>query len=71
MIPATIIAGVLIGIIIGLAIAGWHHARSNDVPPPPESSCLGLTNGRPGIWLDSYHARLLKPILKDLGREVL
>jgi hypothetical protein len=68
MFPGFIV-GVLIGGIIGWAISSWRHARI-DVPPP-SIGCLGLTNGKNGIWLDPYYARLLKPILKDLNREML
>jgi hypothetical protein len=36
MIPALIIGGLLIGTIIGLAIAGWRHATT--IAPPLEQS---------------------------------
>lgn len=72
MIPAAVIVGVLIGGIIELAAAAWHHARTDGAPPAPSVgiSCIGLGNGKGGIWLDPYYARLLKPILEQMGREV-
>lgn len=71
MIPAAVIAGVLVGVIIGLAAAAWHHARTDAPPPSTGINAIGLGDGRGGFWMDSYHARLMRPILKQLGREVL
>ena len=58
MIPAAVIVG--------------HHARTDGAPPAPSVgiSCIGLGNGKGGIWLDPYYARLLKPILEKMGYEV-
>jgi CspA family cold shock protein len=72
MIPAFVV-DVLIGGIIGWAIAACRHARIDDAPPTPNVgiSCIGLGNGKGGLYLDPYYVRLLKPILERLGREVM
>jgi hypothetical protein len=70
MIPALVAAGVAIGVIIGLAIAGVYHASTTAPPPPPSISCIGLGNGKGGQFIDAYYARLLKPILEKMGREL-
>ena len=70
MIPAFVV-GILIGGIIGWAISSWHHARTDAPPAPVGISAIGLDNGKGGIYLDPYSARLMRPILEKLGREVL
>jgi hypothetical protein len=72
MIPAFVV-GILIGGIVGWAISAWRHAR-DDVSPAPSVgiSAIGLTDGgKGGIWMDPYHARLMRPILEKMEREVL
>jgi hypothetical protein len=70
MIPAFVV-GVLIGGIIGWAIAAWNHAR-DDVSPAPNIgiSAVGLGNGKGGHYIDSHFARMLKPVLEKMGWEV-
>lgn len=52
MIPAAVIAGVLVGVIIGLAAAAWHHARTDAPPPSTGINAIGLGDGRGGFWMD-------------------
>jgi hypothetical protein len=71
MIPAFVV-GVLIGGIIGWAISAWHHAATIAPPAPSVGiSAISLGNGKGGHFLDAHHARLLRPILKNLSREVM
>jgi hypothetical protein len=70
MIPAFVV-GVLIGGIIAAAIAAWHNARTIASPEPSGSiSATGLGSGRGGIWLDPYSARLMRPILERMAKEL-
>jgi hypothetical protein len=72
MIPAFV-AGILIGIIVGWAISAWCHALTIASPETPSAgiSAIGVDwNGNGGAYIDVAHARLLKPILEKLGREV-
>jgi hypothetical protein len=71
MIPAFTV-GVLIGTIIGWAIAAWRHAATEaPLAPRVGISAIGLGNGKGGFYIDPYYARLLKPVLEKLGREVM
>jgi hypothetical protein len=71
VIPAFVV-GILIGGIVGAAAVAWWHAQT-DVSPAPSVgiSAISLGNGKGGHFLDAHHARLLRPILKHLGREVM
>ena len=72
MIPAFVV-GTIIGAIIGWGVSAWRHARTDDAPPALRVgiSCVGLGNGKGGFYLDPYYARVLKPVLEKLGREVM
>ena len=67
----SFIAGAAIGLIAGWAISAWRNAR-DDVPPTSSVgiSAIGLGDGKGGLWMDAYYARLLKPILEKMGHEV-
>lgn len=66
------VAGVVIGLIVGWAVSAWQHASIASSPASSVGfSAIGLGNGRAGHYLDAHHARLLKPILEQLGREVM
>jgi hypothetical protein len=50
-----------------------HSPRARTDAPPALSggiSAIGLGDGKGGIALDPYYARLLKPVLEKLDREV-
>jgi hypothetical protein len=71
MISASSVVGVLIGGIVGAAVVAWRHART-DAPPAPSVgiSCVGLGNGKGGIYPDPYYARLIKLIFDKMAMEV-
>ena len=66
MIPALIV-GVLIGAIIGLAIAAWRHAAT--IAPPVEQhvqwTALGLGNGKGGHDPEAHQAATTKPFFES------
>jgi hypothetical protein len=69
MIPAFVV-GVLIGAIAGWAVSAWRAARDDAPAPSVGISAIGLTNGQRGLWMDPFHARLLKPILERMDKEL-
>jgi hypothetical protein len=70
MIPALVVAGVLVGVIIGLAIAGWYHATTI-APPERHTPNWTAVGGHSGVYqIDAAYGRMLKPILERMGWEV-
>jgi hypothetical protein len=66
---AALILCVLVGVLVGLAVAAWHRPQPTKPQATVTSHAIGVDlSGRGGVSLEVHHARMLRQVFENIAK---